>query len=410
VSSIPAHREMAISLEEYSQRRRRIVELAKDRGLAGLLVWSRGGPAVDWYGDVLYLAGHHSPIGQIPDHRAWSGRAHSALILPVDGEATLVVDLPDYSPEHVSVVDVRTTVHVPTTAAQVLREKGLDRQRIGLAGRETLLHNAYGLMVKELDHELGLEPVDDLLQTLRMIKSPAELELIRHATSVGVGWMNTMMEAAIAGNTEGDFVGEGLRYFASHGGALYDVAVASGPNSNHFQHVGVPPSWDSTRPLERGDLVHVDAWGPVNGYYTDFVRSTVVGHKATSAQREVLEGSVSIIEHIIDGIRPGVIVGDLYERGSEWLVANGFGEHVSQESGTYFGELWPAFGHGLGLGLESPWIAKDEATVLKEHMVLAVEALVGKPDVGAAGFEQDVIVTSGGVEVLTADCPSRWWD
>jgi Xaa-Pro aminopeptidase len=205
-------------------------------------------------------------------------------------------------------------------------------------------------------------------------------------------------------------VGEGLRVFAANGGALYDVAVASGPKANHFQHVGVPPSWDASRRLSVGDLVHVDAWGPVEGYYTDFVRSTVVGRKPTPAQREVLEGAVALVEHIIAGVRPGRVVRDLYSRGAEWMIDNGFGEHVSQDAGTYFGELWPAFGHGLGLGLESPWIADSEPTVLQENMVLAVETLVGQPDVGAAGFEQDVLVTKNGVEVLTAACPTRWWE
>jgi Xaa-Pro dipeptidase len=399
-----------ISAEEYAARRRRAVDEARRRGLDGLLVWSRGGPAVDWYGDVLYLAGHHSPIGQIPDEPGWSARAHSALVLPVDGEPTLIVDLPDYAEDHISVSDVRSTVHVASMTADVLREKGLQQGRLGLVGHETLLLSAYRRLVQHLDREVDLVPADDVLKDIRMVKSDAELSLIRRATAIGVEWMRTMMEAAVPGVTEGDVVGEGLRVFARQGGAIYDVAVSSGPRALHFQHVGVPPSWDSERRLSPGDLLHIDAWGPVQGYYSDFVRSTVIGRQATPEQREVLEGAVAIVEHIIDGIHVGAVVGDLYDRGARWLVANGFGEHVSQESGTYFGELWPAFGHGLGLGLESPWIAEGEPTVLRENMVLAIEAFVGRPDVGGAGFEQDVLVTGDGVEILTAACPARWWD
>ena len=69
-----------------------------------------------------------------------------------------------------------------------------------------------------------------------------------------------------------------------------------------------------------------------------------------------------------------------------------------------------AFGHGIGLGLESPWITEGNPTVLEANMVLAVETLVGREDVGAAGFEQNVLVTEDGHEVLTAACPTRWWD
>ena len=42
-------------------------------------------------------------------------------------------------------------------------------------------------------------------------------------------------------------------------------------------------------------------------------------------------------------------------------------------------------------------------------MYLAVEAAVGLPGVGAAGFEQDVLITADGAEVLPALTP-RWWE
>ena len=48
-----------------------------------------------------------------------------------------------------------------------------------------------------------------------MVKSDAELGLIRHAAEVGVGWMRTMMEAVEPGRTEGEVVGEGLAYLAA---------------------------------------------------------------------------------------------------------------------------------------------------------------------------------------------------
>ena len=152
-------------------------------------------------------------------------------------------------------------------------------------------------------------------------------------------------------------------------------------------------------------------WGPIENYYTDFVRSTVVGGEPTSAQRELLDGSISLIEHLIDGIRPGVTAGSVYERGAAWLLANGFAEHQgsSEDAGTVFGNLFPAFGHSIGLGLEAPWLTEGEPTVLVPNMVLAVECMVGRPGVGAAGFEQDVLVTSGGCEVLAEGCPARWW-
>jgi Xaa-Pro aminopeptidase len=43
-------------------------------------------------------------------------------------------------------------------------------------------------------------------------------------------------------------------------------------------------------------------------------------------------------------------------------------------------------------------------------MCLAIEALLGRPGVGGAGFEHNVIVGAEGCEVITAACPARWWE
>jgi Xaa-Pro dipeptidase len=406
VSSAPS-----IPREEFVERQRRAVEAAREQGLDGLLVWSRGGTSVDFYGDNMYLANHHSPFPPNQDTTQWAGRSFSALVLPVDGAPAIVVDLPDPPLDQIYVADVRPTLRVPQAAARALREKGLDRARLGLVGRDTFLVSHLRAVEDELGGPLTFVPADGILDRLRMVKSDAELAFVRRAAEVGVGWMTTMMESVEAGRTEGDVVGEGLRFLAAHGGYPYDLGVASGPNSHMFERIGIP-SWDSQRPLEVGDLIHVDMWGPVDCYYTDFVRSAVVGRSPTEGQRRVLEGSISLIEHVVAGVKPGVTIGSLYARGGDWLDEHGFASHRAESgsSGTEFGNLFPAFGHSIGLGLEHPWIIEGEPTVVEESMVLAIECAVGLPEVGAAGFEQDVIVTADGCEVITAACPARWWD
>jgi Xaa-Pro aminopeptidase len=111
-------------------------------------------------------------------------------------------------------------------------------------------------------------------------------------------------------------------------------------------------------------------------------------------------------------VRPGVEIGTLYARGADWMVENGFGEHRGDaaEVGTDFGSLFPAFGHSFGVGLEAPWIIEDEPTEVVEGMCLAIETLLGRPEVGAAAFEQEVVVTLDGCETITAACPARWWE
>jgi Xaa-Pro aminopeptidase len=397
---------------EFKDRQRRAVTAAAERGLDGLIVWARGGTSVDFYGDVLYLTNHHSPFPPNQNTPMWSARSYSGLLLPVDGEPALVVDLPEFDPGVLYVDDIRSALHIPQTFAEVLAERGLDRGRLGLIGRDTLLVSSLRLMEDTLGHALDLTPVDDIIDRMRMVKSEAELELIRRAAAVGIGWMNEMMDAVSPGRTEGEIVGRGLEYLSAHGGFAYDAAIASGPRSQYFfSRLGIP-TWDSTRPLENGDLVHIDAWAAVDGYYTDFVRSTVVGRRPTSEQAELLEGSVALIDDLVDATRPGVTIGEIYQRGADWMREHGFGEHRGElaDSGTDFGNLFPAFGHSFGAGLEPPWIIEHEPTVIEANMTLALETLLGRPGVGGAGFEHNVVVHADGCEVLTEACAARWWD
>src|SRR5947209_4418030 len=119
----------AIPGEEYLERQRRAVVGAAERGLVALLVWSRGGTSADFYGDVLYLANHHSPFPPNQDTGQWSGRSYSVLLLPVNEEPTLIVDIPDYARERIYIDDIRHTVQVPEAAAALLKEKGLVGER-----------------------------------------------------------------------------------------------------------------------------------------------------------------------------------------------------------------------------------------------------------------------------------------
>jgi len=408
----PGSAQPSIPAEEFKARRRAALEAAAERNLAGLVVWSRGGTSIDFSGDVAYLANHHSVFPVIGDTRWWSARGHSVLVLAADGREVLVTDYLDDPDDRVRIDDVRVDLQLPTAVAGVLSELGLDGERLGVAGRDTITLNWFRQIEAALGQPFEFEPVDDVLERLRLVKSEAELGLLRYSAAVGVEWMNTTMEAIAEGRTEGDAVGEGLRYLASQGGCHYDIAIASGPNSQHYFGSSGTPHWNSTRKLERGDLVHVDQWGPVNGYFTDFARSTVVGRKPSDAQRELLEGSVTMIQHIVDRARPGATFEDLYHLGAAWLDDNGFGAAASSadEAGHEFSAGFPAFGHSMGINIEGPWMGPGETTVLEPNMVLAIESVVGRPGVGAANYEQNVVVRDGAPEILTAGCQDRWWD
>lgn len=397
-----------ISPDEHRERQRRLAAAIVERGLAGVVVWSRGGGGpVDQYGDVMYLTGHQNPVPQLVDARVWHGRGHAVAIVDGDGRSLLITDMlpPDGS---FVADDAREAIDLPRAVAEALRDLRLDAERLGQCSAAVLLERDAAALRDAATRPLRFESVEDLLEEMRMVKSESELDLMRYAARAGCAWMSAMFEAAEPGRTEAEVVGAGLKVLAEWGGRPYDIAISSGPRSDAYMDCTVP-TWARSRVLERGDLMHIDAWGPVRGYYTDLQRSTVVGGDAPGADAEhVLEAAVGLVEHVRDGVRPGVVVGDLFARAIEFLRESELATPGGEDPGAYFAELFPAFGHAIGLGVEVPWITEGERTELRPGMVLAIETFLTHRGQGA-GFEHNVVVTGDGSELLDASLPSRSW-
>jgi Xaa-Pro aminopeptidase len=401
----------SIAPAEYGERRRRAREQAAERGLDGLLVWSRSANNYDWYADAYYLSGHYSPFPQLPDNPPfWVGRGHAAVVLPTDGAEILVVDLPDFRHDRIAIDDVRFDRDVVAATVQAIEDAGLARGRLGVVGRETMLHNHRAMFERALP---GAELVaaDDLLESLRLRKSDAEIAMMRHAAGIGVAIETAILEAAVPGVHEGVPVGAGFKVGCELGTQPWTVYMSSGPFSHHHMWQRLP-TWDVNQVLQAGDIVHPDVFGSWEGYYYDIHRSLVVGREATDAQRAVLEAAHDVIGHMIAGIRPGVTAGAIFDRGCEWLQAHGYPSpkqaHETQHLGAG-GQNFPGFGHGMGLAFEPPFVVMGEPTVLERNMVLALEIDLG-PVGNTAAYEDVVVVTGDGCEILTGGCPSRWWN
>ena len=396
---------------EYADRRARLRAAAADRGLDGLLVVSRGANGADWGADIVYLTNHYSAFPQIPDRAGkWSGRGSSGLVMPVDEDGTLVVEIPDWREDLVQVGDVQVALDLWAGLAEALARRGLAGANVGLIGRESLPHIAVD-RITQAHPDISFAWADDLIEELRRIKSPAEQDLIRESTRVGGEMVSAFVAAAEPGATEADCVLAALNCGIPQGAFPLDIPVASGPHVDHFLWDRMP-SWNATRRLEPGDMIHPDMYGTVNGYFYDMVRTTVAGRKATDAQREVLEASVAVVEHIVAGMRPGVSCGELFERGAAWLGEQGFPVPgaADSEGVAMLGQAYPSFGHSIGLAWENPSIVPGEEAVLEPGMFMAVEAQVGRPGSGTGAFEHNILVTEEGVEVLTRHAPSVWWE
>jgi Xaa-Pro aminopeptidase len=388
---------------ELSERRGRALGAAVAEGLDGLIVWGRGSTNSDGSQDLLYLTNHMSAVSHIPDSSDHRARGHAALILAPGCDPVLVTDSYDIDRATVPIEDIRLSTFVDRDTARVAIELGLRGRCIGIAGQSGLLHSAATCIADELGPTTTLRPADHVIARLRWIKSAHEVDLLRDASRIGCEWMLVMLEAAQPGRTEGEIVGEGLRWLAAAGGWAYDVAISSGPVADRYRHRQALPTWDSTRKVETGDMLHIDLWGPVaHGYYCDLTRSTVVGAFPTAAQETVLEDSIALVESVISEIEPGRRLSDLHAAGSRAIARRG-------GRASAFASMIPFFGHSLGLDCENPFITPSASEVIVPNMVLAIECFLGGEQGQGAGFEHVVHVGENKVEIFTTAAPARPW-
>lgn len=405
--------EQRIAGEEYEARWNRVQAACRARGFDGVLVWSRGGATTDSYADVLYLANHYTLFPLVRDRPPlWAGMSSAALVLPVDDEPTLIVDVPDWRRDLVMVDDVRPSNDIPLATAEVLRDRGLGSGRVGLVAGTTMLVSSYERLRGEAP-DVEFVHDDEMLEAIRAMKSPAELELLREASAVGGDVVTAVIDAALKpGGSEAAAAAAGYALGVERGVAMYDVAVSSGPYSDFYAY-GRLPSW-TLRTLEPGDIFHVDCYGAVNGYLFDLARSCVVGARPTPEQRDVLEAVVDAVRAGVAAIRPGIKGSAVFEVVRESLARRGLdsGHGVAGATEVPNPEIQDfgigVHGHSIGLGWEAPWLIPDEDMRIEAGMCIAVEATAGAPHAGSACFEQVVIVSESDAELITT-LPETYW-
>lgn len=103
-------------------------------------------------------------------------------------------------------------------------------------------------------------------------------------------------------------------------------------------------------------------------------------------------------------MRPGVKLIDIATEGDRLTQA--FGGSVSAIMKNF-----PFYGHSIGLGFEQPRISTSMSQpedIAEENMVFGIESFLSLDGVGAAFYEDIIIVGRDGNELLTRS-PSHWW-
>ncbi len=388
---------MSILATEFTDRRGRAAALAKQQGLRGLLVVSRGGGTLDRYGDVLYLANFYSSFPFIPDlPGSWTGRAHAFLVLTGEAEPHLVIDCPNDGRIALSPAEIERSDLVVESVIGALGRMGLDRGRVGLVGSDVLTVATFRALQAALP-DVSFEEAGPILAELRAVKSPAEIVALRRASQLGSRMIDTMMAAAVPGASHGDVVAAGLQVLTPAKGVLYNSFMASGRGGDAPQYIRSNfPTWASDARLESGQWFRIGISGALEGYMFDLSRSKPIG-PTTNRQIELFEHAIECVETGMAAVRPGV--------SAEQVAAAGLGRQKAL--GYDMTGVFSGLGHGLGLGWDSPWLAPGDRTTIRPGMVLCFERTILK-DGFLGDFEETVLVTEDGAEKIT-DARIRSW-
>ncbi len=388
---------VTVTAGEFAERRERLRQAVESAGLAGAVIVSRGGGSLDRFADIFWLSGFYTQFPYIPDVAGnWSGRAHAVMLLPVRGEARLVVDIPVATVAGLPASQVQFADFVTEAVITGLKESGLAGAPLGLVGAEAMPASMYRALVAGLPGT-DFRDIQPVANALRAVKSAAEIALLRRASEIGSRMTDAMLEKVAAGRSHGEIMAAGLDVLVPARGMLYNAFIRSGRGGPRPKFVkSALPTWGSSEVLEEGDFFCAGVSGILDGYYFDLARCRPVG-QVSNAQVEVFESAISVVEAGMAAVRVGATGADVMQAGAAEQARLGF-----PKSGNFQG-----FGHGIGLGWDDPWLAPGVTEQVRPGMVICVEKWLLR-DGYAGDFEETVVVGETGVEKIT-DARVRWW-
>ncbi|MDM9625500.1 M24 family metallopeptidase [Rhizobium sp. S152] len=379
-------------LDEYEGRWSRVQAEMKARGFETAVVFGRGGGTTDNCGDVLYLSNHYA-ISSGMDSLIWTARSFAGVILQGGRAPQLHIDEPEVRRDLVSIEDVRTSNHPFESVARALVERGVTG-RVALVGTN-FIPVKYYRQLEAVAPDIEWVAADDLVRSVRRIKSQRELDCYRTAGETATAGVDVLMKGLISGLSEREAAGEAAREVVRRGGRIQMIGTNHGETLGFDQRF--PLTGYSADVPAIGDIVTGTLHGALfQGYYLDPGRTAVRG-KANSEQMRLIEAAGNIVHRLSDMLRPGVRLLDVAAEGDRMTAA--FGGSISPIMKNF-----PFYGHGIGLGFELPRISTSMSTpedIVEQDMVFGVEAFLSLDGVGAAFFEDIIIIGKDGNELLT---------
>lgn len=235
-----------------------------------------------------------------------------------------------------------------------------------------------------------LRDISPVLDGMRMIKRPLEIEALRVSGRVSAEAVRAAIEATAPGRFEYELEAAATFTMITNGAdhAAYPAIVGSGPNGTVWHYN------DNGRQLEDGDLIVMD-YGASFGYQTmDITRTWPVSGAFTELQERAYRAVLEAQKAGIAAMKPGATRQQTHDIVKAIVEKWGFDSRYASGAG-----------HFVGMGVHD---VGDYSLPLQVGMVIAIEPIIEIPEENLhIRIEDTVLITPDGNEVLSAAVPKE---
>ncbi len=270
--------------------------------------------------------------------------------------------------------------------ARDLKAKGLQKEKLGVdaideVGRQALAN-------------VGIETagVMPAMREARRTKTKEEILCMEMGVAISNVGYATVCQTLKPGLRECDVGGVVMDAMLKAGAEHANAGARSGPNTFEVFHLG-----NLDRVIQVGDLVYVNLCSTTYmGYRVCYYRTFIAGRRPNQKEKDWYQKLHDRIYAVIDEIKPGATTADAAKH---LLPASTWGYEAEERL------LVSEVGHGIGMTYDEPIISRiwsfDHPQPLEPGMVIAVECREGEPGYGGVRFEEMVVVTEKGHEIIT---------
>ena len=265
---------------------------------------------------------------------------------------------------------------------------GLSLRKLGFEARHTTfaMYRQLNDILGQMQSQLKLVPLDGLVESLRAVKEPEEIELITRAAEISDNAFQYIEGVIQTGMSEKEVAWEIEKFMRENGSQTipFDIIVASGPNS------ALPHAKPSERMIQAGEPVLFDIGARVGGYSSDLSRTICLGTPDDTFKK---------VYDVVLGAQLAALA--IMKEGMTGEQGDSLARTVIAEAG--YGEAFGhALGHGVGLAShEAPRLGPGSAELLTSGMAFSVEPGIYLPGWGGVRIEDLVVIENGQIRVIS---------